>query len=342
VEPVTPVTPVRIGTLGAARITPNALTKPAAKLPEVEVVAVAARHQARAEKFAAKHTIPTVHDSYDALIADPEIDAVYNPLPNGLHGRWTIAALEAGKHVLCEKPFTANAEEAEQVAGVAAQHPELVVMEAFHYRYHPLVPRLLDIVASGEIGTVERVETRMCFPLPLFNDIRYQLDLAGGGLMDAGCYTIHQLRTLAGAEPDVVSAECKVQKPDVDRWMKAELRFADGRTGGIECAMWSRRLLTLGARVQGSMGELKVLNMTGPQYYHRVTVETKDPRSGVKTRRKEKVEGEATYWYQLRAFAQAVREGGPVLTPPSDSIANMRVIDAVYRAAGLPVRQPTP
>jgi predicted dehydrogenase len=333
--------PLRFGTLGAARITPNALIKPAAALDEVDVVAIAARDRDRAEKFGAKHWIPTVHGSYEALIDDPEVDAVYNPLPNGLHGKWTIAALEAGKHVLCEKPFTANTEEAEQVAAVAAASPALVVMEAFHYRYHPLVARLLEIIASGELGQVRRIETRMCFPLPLFNDIRYQLDLAGGALMDVGCYTIHQLRTLASAEPEVVSAQAKSLRPGVDRWAKAEVRFADGRTGSIECAMWSRKLITMGARVQGELGELKVLNMTGPQYFHRVSVRTQDPRSGVKARRTEKVKGEATYWYQLQAFAKAVREGGPVLTPPADSIANMRVIDAVYRAAGLEPRQPT-
>jgi predicted dehydrogenase len=317
------------------------LVKPAATLAEVEVAAVAARDRARAEKFAHKHGIPKVHESYHALIADPTVDAIYNPLPNGLHGRWTIAALEAGKHVLCEKPFTACADEAERVAAVAAAHPGLVVMEAFHYRYHPLVERLLEIIGSGELGSVQRIETRMCFPLPLFNDIRYQIDLAGGALMDAGCYAVHQLRTLAGTEPEVLSAVAKCAKPQVDRWTKAEVGFTDGRTGSVECSMWSRKLLTLGARVVGSQGELKVLNMTGPQYYHRISVRTRDPRSGSSARRSDKVKGETTYWYQLGAFTNAVREGGPVLTPPADSVANMRVIDAVYRAAGLEPRRPS-
>jgi len=317
-----------------------ALVRPAKDVPEVEVVAVAARDRGRAEKFARKHGIATIHDSYDALLADPSVDAVYNPLPNGLHGQWTTRALEAGKHVLCEKPFTANAEEAEQVAAVAAAHPDLVLMEAFHYRYHPLVDRLLEIIAE-DLGPVRRVETRMCIPLPMRKDIRYQLDLAGGALMDVGCYGIHQLRTLAGAEPEVVSAEAKCIKPGVDRWAKAEMRFADGRTGSMECALWSRKLLSLGARVEGERGELRVFNMTGPQYFHRVTVKTRDPRSGVRSRRHVKVKGKATYWYQLKAFAAAVQEGGPILTPPSDSVANMRVIDAVYRAAGLEPREPS-
>src|ERR1700732_2148465 len=111
--------PLRIGILGAAKIAPNALIKPARRVDEVEVVEVAARDKAKADKFAKKQRIGRVHDSYDALLADPDIDAIYNPLPNGLHGRWTIAALKAGKHVLCEKPFTANADEARMVAEVA-------------------------------------------------------------------------------------------------------------------------------------------------------------------------------------------------------------------------------
>jgi predicted dehydrogenase len=333
--------PLRIGTLGAAKIAPMALLRPAKTVPEVAVVSIAARDRARAEKMAEKHGIPTVHDTYDQVVTDPNVDAIYNPLPNGLHGRWTIKALEAGKHVLCEKPFTANAEEAEQVAAVA-NRTGLVVMEAFHYRYHPLVDRLLEIIDGGELGQIERIETRMCFPLPLFKDIRYQLDLAGGALMDAGCYAVHQLRTLSGAEPEVVSAQAKLQKPEVDRYMKAEMRFADGRTGSIETSMWSRKLLTLGAKVMGSRGTLKVFNMTGPQYFHRVTVRTKDPRSGVASKRRVKVDGEATYWYQLKAFAAAVQQGAPYPTTPVDSVANMRVIDAIYRAAGLQPRQPSP
>jgi predicted dehydrogenase len=142
---------LRIGCLGAARIAPAALTKPAAGNPGVSCAAVAARDVTRARAFADKHKIPVVHDSYDALLADESLDAIYNPLPNGLHGLWTLKALEAGKHVLCEKPFTANAAEAARVAD-AAEKSGLVVMEAFHWRYHPLAARVLDIIASGELG----------------------------------------------------------------------------------------------------------------------------------------------------------------------------------------------
>ena len=191
---------VRIGILGAARIAPSAVIKPARNVGEATIGAVAARDRARAEAFAAKRGVPKVHDSYDALLADPDLDAIYNPLPNGLHAEWTIAALEAGKHVLCEKPFTANAKEAEDVAAVA-KRTGLVVMEAFHYRYHPLAQRMRDIVDSGELGQLRSVETALCFPLPKFSDIRYQYDLAGGATMDVGTYTVHMARCWAARSP---------------------------------------------------------------------------------------------------------------------------------------------
>ena len=322
---------VRIGVLGAARIAPPALIKPARKNPRVEVTTVAARDRARADKFAAKHGVPTVLDGYDALIASPDIDAIYNPLPNGLHGQWTIAALEAGKHVLCEKPFTSNAAEAEQVAA-AAQRTGLVVMEAFHWRYHPLAQRMVEIVRSGELGTLQHVSMSLCFPLPRFSDIRYQYDLGGGALMDAGCYTVHIVRTLGGEEPEVVSATAKLHSPDVDRAMTADLRFPSGHTGTISCSMWSSSLLRLHAVAVGDRGEMRVFNPTSPQLYHRMKV-TADGKSRV-----ERFPRRPTYEYQLDAFAAAVLDGADTLTPPSESIANMRVIDAIYGAAGMKVR----
>jgi predicted dehydrogenase len=327
--------PLRIGTLGAARITPPALVRPAAHRSDAVVVAVAARDRARAERFAARHGIPTVHDSYQALLDDPAVEAVYNPLPNGLHGRWTIAALEAGKHVLCEKPFTANAEEAEAVAAVA-DRTGLVVMEAFHYRYHPLARRVREILDSGVIGPIKRVETRMVIPLPVPGDIRWNLALAGGSTMDMGCYAVHQLRMMAGAEPTVLSATAKLLSPGIDRWMQAEMAFPNDATGSIETGMLAGRVPVLAARVMGADGVLKVTNMTAPQFFHRLTIVTPQRTA------RERIRGEHTYWYQLGAFVAAVREGAPTLTPPEDSIANMRVIDAIYVAAGLEPRQPTP
>jgi predicted dehydrogenase len=322
---------VRIGILGAARIAPSAVVKPAATIGEAVIGAVAARDRSRADAFAAKHGIPKVCESYAALVADPDLDAIYNPLPNGLHAEWTIAALEAGKHVLCEKPFTANAQEAEAVAAVAAR-TGLVVMEAFHYRYHPLARRMREIVESDELGTLQRVETALCFPLPKFSDIRYQYDLAGGANMDVGSYTAHMARLLGREEPTVVSAHAKLRTDKVDRAMRAELKFPSGHTGRITCSMWSKWVLQTSARVVGDRGEMRVINPTAPQIWHRMRVTT-----GGKNR-VEKFPRRPTYEYQLEAFCAAVLRGEPTLTPPADSIANMRVLDAIYVAAGMTPR----
>lgn len=326
--------------MGAAAIAPMALVKPAkanaanAANAEVVVAAVAARDATRARAFAAKHHIARVHDDYDALIADPDLDAIYNPLPNGLHGKWTRAALAAGKHVLCEKPFTANAAEAREVADLAAKS-DRVVMEAFHYRYHPLALRVAEIIAAGELGKLQRVEATLCFPLPKFSDIRYSYPLAGGATMDAGCYAVNMVRTFGGSTPEVVSAQAKLHNPQIDRAMTAELRFAAGHTGRVRCSMWSRRLLEISAKVVGDRGRLHVLNPVLPQMFHRLAVRTADDN------RVESFPRRASYAYQLDAFAAAVLRGEPVTTTPQDAIENMTVIDNIYRAAGLPLREPS-
>src|SRR2546427_9689131 len=157
--------PLRVGILGAARIAPMALVKPARRWPEATVLAVAARDPERARRFAARHGIPRVHPSYDALLADPEIDAIYNPLPNSLHAPWTIRALAAGKHVLCEKPFAANAAEAEEMAR-AAERAGRGLGEAFHWRYPPPFARGRAILDAGEIGPVPHLGARLWIPLP--------------------------------------------------------------------------------------------------------------------------------------------------------------------------------
>ena len=338
---------LRIGTLGAARITSNALIKPARQVPEVTIAAVAARDPERARRFAAKHRIRRVHASYQALIDDPAIDAIYNPLPNSLHAQWTLRAIEAGKHVLCEKPFTANAAEAAAVAA-AAKASGLVVMEAFHYRYHPLARRMQEVVlgrvadaddpgeraaaGTGEIGPLRYLEASLCFPLPRFSDIRYSYHLAGGATMDAGCYAINWLRMLGPGEPEVVAAGAKLQSPGVDRAMSASFRFPGGVLGRMTTSMWSAQLLRLDAKAVGDRGVMRVFNYASPRPYNRLTV-TADGYT-----RRERVSGESSYTYQLRAFAAAVLHGEPVLTTAEDAVANMTVIDAVYQAAGLPVR----
>jgi len=319
--------PLGLGILGAARIAPTALVAPARRVPETTVLAIAARDPERARRFAARHGIPRVHPTYQALLDDPEIDAVYVPLPNSLHAPWTIRALEAGKHVLCEKPFAASVAEAEAMAAAAARAGRVLV-EAFHYRYHPLFARLRAILDAGELGQVRHLEAHLCFPLPLPNDIRYRADLAGGALMDAGCYPVHLLRHLAGAEPEVVGAEARWTRGGVDRCMEAHLRFPDGRTARLTCSLLSSWLVRASARVEGSVGRLGVINPYAPQYFHRLRVVTP---AGTRT---ERVAGPSTYECQLRAFVSAVREGAKVPTDPADATANMRVIEAIYAAAG--------
>lgn len=332
----TDTTRVRIGILGAARIAPRAMVKPAAEEPEAEVIAIAARDFDRARRFAAKHKISTAYGSYAQLLADPSIDAVYIAVPNGLHGRWTIAALEAGKHVLCEKPFTANAEEAASVAE-AARRSGRVVIEAFHYRYHALTRRMLEILNSGELGQITEMEAWLCFPLVPANDIRWDYRLAGGALMDAGCYTIHLLRTLAGVEPAVSSATAKTRGAAADRVLKAELAFPGGSTGSITASMLSARALGAGARVSGARGTMEVLNPYVPQLGHRLMVRSDTRRAVEHVARRP-----STYASQLRAFTGAILRGEPLLTGPDDAVANMAVIDACYTAAGLPRREPSP
>jgi predicted dehydrogenase len=321
---------LRIGTLGAARITPAALVRPARRIPEVTVTAVAARDPERARQFAARHGIRVVHNTYEGLIADPAVDAIYNPLPNSLHATWTLRAIAAGKHVLCEKPFAANAEEAAVVAEAASQ-AGLVVMEAFHYRYHPLARRMQEVTA-GEVGPLRYLEASFCFPLPRFSDIRYSFDLAGGATMDAGCYAINCLRMLGPGEPAVEEARAKLRDPLVDRAMTASFRFPGGVLGRMTASLWSEQVLRVSAKAVGDLGVMRVLNYLSPQRYNRLTV------TGDGYRRREHIRGESTHTYQLRAFAAAVLHGEPVLTTPEDAVANMAVIDKVYEAAGLPAR----
>lgn len=326
------ISSLRVGTLGAAKITPMALIRPARKTSGVSVTAVAARDRARAEKFARQHGIEKVHAGYDALLADPEIDAIYNPLPNGLHAEWTLRALDAGKHVLCEKPFTSNAAEAQRVHE-AAETSGRIVMEAFHYRYHPLAQRLRDLVASGELGAPRFIETWMCIPLPFPNDIRYRLDLAGGATMDTGCYAIHLARTIAGEEPQVLSATAKLASDGVDRAMTAEVRFPTGAEGRVNCSLWSSKVAKIAAHVKLDDGEIRVLNPVVPQFFH-----------GFKWRKnggawvKERFPKKPTYEYQLEAFRDAVVDGKPFITTTGEAVKTMKVIDSVYRAAGMQPR----
>jgi predicted dehydrogenase len=320
-----------MGVLGAAAIVPVALMAPARAIPEVRVTAIAARDPKRAQSFARRHKIPRVHQTYEDLIHDPEIEAIYNPLPNSLHAAWTIRALQAGKHVLCEKPMASNAREAEAMAR-AASETGLVLSEAFAYRYHPLTFRVKEIVDGGELGTIKHMEAQFCFLLPLTNNIRFNYDLAGGALMDCGCYPVSLIRYLAGSEPTVERAEASLFAPQVDHKMTADLSFADGRTAHLECAMLSPKLFRSFLKVEGDGGYLRVISPFQPHWFHWLTVQ------GTKGHRSERVRGENSYSLQLRAFLRAIHGETKLNTDPADAIGNMRLIDSIYEKAGLKQR----
>jgi predicted dehydrogenase len=332
---------LRIGTLGTARICPPALITPARQVPEVTVTAVAARDRDRAEAFAAEHGIPVVHDSYAALIADPDIDAVYNPLPNSLHGRWTLAAIEAGKHVLCEKPFTSNADEAREVAA-AARQAAVVVMEAMHYRYHRLAQVMVDqlaLIAGSEAdrrGGVRHIHCTVSFPLEGPDDIRYHYDLAGGATMDAGCYAIDCVRLLGPGQPEVVAALATEQSPRLDRSMYAFLRFPGGATAWLDVSLTQGGKLRADVHAVGTHGQMRVQNFIHPYIRFRVTTKTAQHAESISSDPGESPD--TTYLGQLRAFAAAVLRGEPFPTTPEHAIVTMELIDDIYRAAGLPLR----
>jgi predicted dehydrogenase len=327
--------PLRLGILGAARIAELAIVKPA-HATGTRLVAIAARNRERAEAFAAAHGVERVAASYADLLAARDIEAIYNPLPNALHGPWNLAAIEAGKHVLSEKPFAANADEAAEVRD-AAHRTRLVVVEGFHYLYHPVTRRLHELLASGELGELIRVETTMVMAAPADQDPRWSLALAGGAMMDLGCYSLHAQRVLApwgGGEPSLVAARAgeRTGAPGVDEWFDVDLVFPSGATGLAHCHMASDRR-EMSCRIIGSRGQATAVNFVEPHLDDRVVIQTSAGR------RVEHLGTRSSYTYQLEAFITAVRGGAPMPTDTNDAVATMRLIDHCYLAAGL---QPRP
>ncbi|RKP10058.1 hypothetical protein THASP1DRAFT_28175 [Thamnocephalis sphaerospora] len=333
---------LRIGILGAASIAPMSLITPARHVPGILVASVAARSHERAKQFAVKHGIPTTHASYDELINDPSIDAIYNPLPNSLHYEWTMKAIQAGKHVLLEKPATSNADEAERLVA-AAKTKGVVLLEAFHYRFHPAMLRVLDIVHSGELGELRRIECRAVAP-NVFNadDIRFNLGLAGGACMDIGSYALNAIRAVVGGiVPERVhEATAELVAPDVDHTMHFTLDFDDGVTAVGEASLncsWFNMISSL--RVIGSQKELCLRNYILPTIWHSIVVQ--ELPGGKKRTEKHYGDGSTTYAYMLHHFVALCRgETDDYVVTHDDTVGNMRTMDMVYQAAGLSVRGP--
>ncbi len=322
---------IRFGVLGAAKITPIALVNPCEDEARAEIHCMAARDRARAEKSAREHQIPVVHDLYSDVINDPTINAVYNPLPISLHHEWTIKALQAGKHVLCEKSFAANAREAAEMAEVA-EDMNLVLMEAFHYRYHPVFRRARQVVESGLLGQVRRVDGIFHIEIAGASDIRMNYATGGGVTMDIGCYPISWVRHITAEEPNEVTASAEVGPPNVDTCLEARFGFPSGIQATISGDMRTGAKKRMDLKVTGDKGEMMVTNPLVPHKGHRIDLEIQ----GEKT--VEELDRRSTYAYQLDAFIEAIEESKPLLTGPADAVRQMQLIDRCYKAAGLPLR----
>jgi len=240
---------LRIGILSTAKIAGEFMrgVKPSRR---IAVPAVASRDAARSKRFAREHGIANAYDSYEALLADPEVQAVYNPLPNALHAEWSIKALESGKHVLCEKPLGLSADEVGRMFDAAAKAGRHLV-EAYPYLAQPLTVKLRQLLAAGEIGAIELIQASFGFPMPSSANIRLEAKLGGGALLDAGCYPISLVRVIAGECPIRVHAMSNWVSPGVDKSTAATLEFANGLVAQISCSFGTavhRFALIAGAR----------------------------------------------------------------------------------------------
>lgn len=320
---------LRIGVLGAAKISGLALLQPALDTDGVRVTAIASRDVDRARAQADEYGIERVLLGYDDVLAS-DVDAIYNPLPINLHHRWTLAALAAGKHVLCEKPFASNAVEAREMVA-AAEAAGLTLVEAFHWRFHPLAARIAERVA--DVGPIRHIDAAFTVEIPPTDPVRQSYALSGGALMDLGCYPAQWIRFVGAGEPTVTDARMIEGERHVDITTDVDLRFDDGATAHLHTAMHPDCGFSAFLEVQGDHGVLRVENPIAPHQGHRLVFR---PSAGAEET--ETVEGSTTYHHQLEAFRDAVISGLPAPTGGSDAVANMALIDAAYTAAGLPLR----
>ncbi|MFW0792291.1 Gfo/Idh/MocA family oxidoreductase [Gordonia sp. CPCC 205515] len=326
--------PLRIGLLGASRIAESAIVGPAQALGH-RLVAVAARDRNRAQVFADKYGVERVLDSYDDVINDPEVDVIYNPLANSLHGPWNLAAIRAGKPVLSEKPFARNEIEAREIAD-AARAAGVLVLEGFHYVFHPLMDRVVEVLDAGTIGAVREVEVVMAMPAPDDGDPRWSYDLAGGALMDLGCYSLHVSRLLGrwcGGTPEISGGRAVLRGEQIDESAVLDVVYPNGANGTLANSMVAGEFV-FSLRVVGKSGSLYAHDFLGPNRDDRLTII--DSASGAVS--VEHLGSRSTYTYQLEAFANAVQHGASLPIGLDDAVENMRYLDNAYRALGLEPR----
>lgn len=327
------MTALRWGVLSTATIARTKVIPGLRRSERGEVAAIASRDPDLADRVAKQLEIPAAHGSYEALLADPDVDAVYIPLPNHLHAQWTIAAIRAGKHVLCEKPLALTSADAERMAA-AAEAAGVVLMEAFMYRHHPSWVAARRLVAEGRIGRLVAVQSWFSF----FNDdptnIRNILEAGGGALFDIGCYCVNLSRMLFSAEPMRVQAAMRRDPANgTDVVTSSILEFADGGIAGFTCS--TRAEDAQRVDIYGTIGRISIeipFNIPPDRPTRIFVTAGGDPPVAPDT---ETLTFEAADPYAAEAdrFAEAVLDGRPVPVPPADAIANLRVIEAIFRAA---------
>lgn len=324
--------PVRVGILSTAGITSRLLAALASS-DQAELVAVSSRDRAALEAYCERHQIaPDVrrHVGYEALLADEAVEAVYIPLPNSLHCQWTIAAAEAGKHVLCEKPLAVDVAECRRMIA-AAEAAKVVFMEAFMYRHHPATRRLREVVESGTIGDVVLVRSGFCFTINDPQNIRLSRPLAGGATMDVGCYCINFARFITGEEPVTAYAVARFgAESQVDETLCGTLVFPSGAVSQFECSVKSAGRSF--GNVLGSKGTIEVEG--APWFPNAERAACRVNNEVVET-----LGGGDPYRNELEVFCHAIRTGEPLPIPPIDGARNMAALTALLESArtGAPV-----
>ena len=312
---------LRIAILGAARVATYAMIAAANEVDGVTVQAVAARDPDRAKAYAIEHGIPQTYPDYQTLIGASDVDAVYVALPPNLHARWSVAALEAGKPVLCEKPFALSSKDVEAMLAAEGKAGKLL-MEAQHSHYHPLSAQMREIVQSGVLGKLNRVEA--AFDAPVGKDegeIRYLPDVGGGALWDLGVYSLHWARSSLGEALTAKSARQRLHSGGADIETQAELISASGIPVSLSCNMDAP--VRAMARFIGEDGILTVQNPLAPQHGHSFTIATNSDE------RQEEFPLKSSYAYQLEAFRDAVLSGGTVPTRGEDSLVALRLLEDI-------------
>ena len=304
-----------------------------------KIVAVGSRTQESAGAFAAQYSFSSAYSGYDALLSDPQVDAIYLSLPNSMHHEWTIKSLRAGKHVLCEKPFATNTAQSEEMFDIATKSGKVLV-EAFMYRSHPQTQLILDTIRSGAIGDAKIIKTSFCYRTTnIADNIRFNSKLAGGAMMDVGCYCLDFSRMIAGEEPDKIFAAGKLHESGVDEWAGGTLHFPGGIIANFVCGMTVQGDNT--AQINGTEGYLEIGWPWKPQRKATFTIaHSTPPRQDVKSggvpnrppRQDISVEAEAEL-YALEAddFAEAVLDGK---TPKISRRRRWEICERLMRFAG--------